>query len=1332
MTKKVLALLLSVLMLIGMFPMSAAAATAPAALDIATLASEGKFSNDTGEYVLQDHLEIASNILISSGSVVINLNGKTLTLKQTGSTTDESGVAAIKVDSGATLEIKDSVGGGKITRADGRQYYVVENNGSTTLTSGTIELPATESSAIINRSATGGQAATLTVDGGSVNSSYIAIKNDRKDNTCQEPVLTINDGSFVGTGGDQVIQNWGKATITDGKFHGCVATWSDGNVEVGNTTISGGSFDLTGSKITPQAVLALFVKKDSPNGAKLQVTEGANITVSTSGIDTPVVAYVTYEGGYANKTVQETVPDGSTLEIASGSFSGPVMPGYLAEDLQYEAKSKTGDTPYSYHKTLSDATAAASNGGEVALVAGDKAEVTDRVYGLQAKGADAKFTTTTKLENGIYEVEVSGTAKPSNSGEAPGTDYWFGVGFDRPSDDYTEVWYYTGSTDGTYTAEAEFTKNSSEAGNFDLFDIGGTKTGHGYAFWGSANLDEADGIYRVLKWVKADGSALYEVYHITWNVEKEGIVLKMAEVGFEATESGAKSTVGSKFNGVNGGTLNPNDAVANTLWATFTLTGDVKGTETITATITNTTTNVTYTETITPSAGSKGGIVYISFEPTHQGGKKFTTGNVGGVYSITAEIDGVADDPKTIDIYEVVAVNGDEKTATFSTDASSLNTEPAALEDTETEEFTGWSAAEKSNADHTATYTAQWEPIENDGCQCPECKDDPECTCGATCDGECADCPVCNPVVPPCDCENCRGGEGCNCDENCAGDGTCECPSCQPLRGDPAEETWVYGISPNGQPTDPRPTVTVTADDDEADKYDVVISDYEVSPTKGGAPNSAYWIGVGIVAPEGYELDGDAEEFWAVDGQSQEVAEGYTLWIAYDPENPTKSVTKTIVWVDEAGNEVTETYTFTFGANITTSGVLVTLSEVGFAATAAQAEDDIDAALADINPTLNWKAQGIADNTIWATFKLDGSDTDKIQVNVTFKKGDTTKYTEEITPSTSTSKGGVALISFEPTHAGDIFDPVEGEYTITVEIVDGVADAPQTIKIYKVTVDANGGTWGEDVEVPADYYTAKPDSTVQPTVQPEAPEGKTFDKWEPITDEAAYTITYKAQWKSNSTGGTTIIPDDDGDETEAPAYNNCPKDGTCPVADFTDTDPTAWYHNAVHFVLDNGLMSGNGNGTFTPDSTLTRAMLVQILYNLEGKPADIGPVSFTDVDATDWYSDAVRWAASHGVVAGNGDGTFSPEASITREQVAVIFRNYVKNYLGKSVTMAERTDISKYTDAGKASRWAVDALKWAVGTGLISGTSSTTLEPTAKSTRAQAASILMKYCENIA
>ena len=176
----------------------------------------------------------------------------------------------------------------------------------------------------------------------------------------------------------------------------------------------------------------------------------------------------------------------------------------------------------------------------------------------------------------------------------------------------------------------------------------------------------------------------------------------------------------------------------------------------------------------------------------------------------------------------------------------------------------------------------------------------------------------------------------------------------------------------------------------------------------------------------------------------------------------------------------------------------------------------------------------------------------------------------------------------------------------------------------------------------------------------------------------------------------------------------------CPCDDYSDLDKTAWYHDGVDYALNNGLMNGVGDGKFDPDGKLTRAMLVTILYRHEEEP-DIADATnpFTDVPADKWYTNAVIWAASEGIVNGVTETTFSPDATITREQIATILYRYA----GKPDATG---DLSTYPDEVAVSTYAVDAMRWAVGMGIINGMDGK-LAPQSSATRAQIATILYRY-----
>ncbi len=178
---------------------------------------------------------------------------------------------------------------------------------------------------------------------------------------------------------------------------------------------------------------------------------------------------------------------------------------------------------------------------------------------------------------------------------------------------------------------------------------------------------------------------------------------------------------------------------------------------------------------------------------------------------------------------------------------------------------------------------------------------------------------------------------------------------------------------------------------------------------------------------------------------------------------------------------------------------------------------------------------------------------------------------------------------------------------------------------------------------------------------------------------------------------------------------------------FTDAAADAWYYDAVDYVYQNGLMTGTSATTFAPDGTMTRAMLVTILHRQAGAPQVNYALPFDDVAEGAWYSEAVRWAASEGIVTGTSATAFEPNAPITREQFAAILYRYAQK-TGADVSAGEDTNILSYADALDVSEYAVPAMQWACGAGVIQG-SGANLNPKDGATRAEAAAMLMRFCE---
>lgn len=182
---------------------------------------------------------------------------------------------------------------------------------------------------------------------------------------------------------------------------------------------------------------------------------------------------------------------------------------------------------------------------------------------------------------------------------------------------------------------------------------------------------------------------------------------------------------------------------------------------------------------------------------------------------------------------------------------------------------------------------------------------------------------------------------------------------------------------------------------------------------------------------------------------------------------------------------------------------------------------------------------------------------------------------------------------------------------------------------------------------------------------------------------------------------------------------------------FTDVVAGTWYYGAAAYAYNNGLFAGMTPTTFAPNATMTRAMLVSVLWRLAGAPAPKAPNTFVDVPDGAWYTDAVTWAAENGVVSGIGGSRFDPSGFVTREQTAEILYNYAH---GKGYDVSARADLTAFPDAASVSGWAEEALSWANAAGLINGTvrdGQTILDPQGSASRAQVAMILMNYVEHV-
>ena len=244
------------------------------------------------------------------------------------------------------------------------------------------------------------------------------------------------------------------------------------------------------------------------------------------------------------------------------------------------------------------------------------------------------------------------------------------------------------------------------------------------------------------------------------------------------------------------------------------------------------------------------------------------------------------------------------------------------------------------------------------------------------------------------------------------------------------------------------------------------------------------------------------------------------------------------------------------------------------------------------------------------------------------------------------------------------------------------------------------------------------------TVTPKPDEGYTVDRIT-VTDASGNAVEVKFNGD-----GTYSFTQPSGAVTITATFkvltgaSECPRDASCPMSGYTDLNMEAWYHDGIHYCLDEGLMDGVGTGLFAPNATTSRAMIVTILWRLRGSPEAEAAEMFTDVAPGDWYADAIAWATSEGVAEGYEDGSFRPNDAITREQLAAMLWRYAGSPGSDGA-------LSAFVDWADTSSWAQQALSWAVAQGLITGVDSDSLSPKGQATRAQTATILMRFAQSI-
>ena len=310
---------------------------------------------------------------------------------------------------------------------------------------------------------------------------------------------------------------------------------------------------------------------------------------------------------------------------------------------------------------------------------------------------------------------------------------------------------------------------------------------------------------------------------------------------------------------------------------------------------------------------------------------------------------------------------------------------------------------------------------------------------------------------------------------------------------------------------------------------------------------------------------------------------------------------------------------------------------------------------------------------------------------------------------------------------GDVIERLPaGAYLVRyAETETSFAGADTTVVIapgepITVTFDSNGGTAVEAQTVSRNGTVTRPEGIRR--------EGYQFAGWyrDPgftasydFTKPVTGNLTLYAKWVQDSGKDD---PDDGKDDPQNPPSH------ACPSKEFHDLDVGAWYHEDTDFVLSHQLMKGTEEAIFSPDEPLTRGMLVAILYRSEGEPQTGKAHTFTDVEPGAYYEKAVSWAQEQGVVKGVSETEFAPNDPITREQIAAILYRFA-GYKGRDLSAGENTNILSYSDFDHISEYAIPALQWAAGMGVICGKTEATLNPQDSATRAEIAALLHRFLE---
>ena len=349
---------------------------------------------------------------------------------------------------------------------------------------------------------------------------------------------------------------------------------------------------------------------------------------------------------------------------------------------------------------------------------------------------------------------------------------------------------------------------------------------------------------------------------------------------------------------------------------------------------------------------------------------------------------------------------------------------------------------------------------------------------------------------------------------------------------------------------------------------------------------------------------------------------------------------------------------------------------------------------------------------------------------------DTEQPIDEIGKTVTAAPKTYEGYTYNPNAAGTVASGTLTEIRDAADIV--TLKLYYDLTVYTVTVEIEGS--GTAAASPA---SATAGTEIRLTADPGG--SYHFDGWEIVSgnitiENNAFSmpdenVTVRAVFARDASGGSSGTEGGHTGDDEAGEEDSDSPSGSIGVQEeadspFTDVLPGDWFYNDVMFVWENGLMDGTGAVTFSPNVPITRAQVALIFFRLAGSPEVTGDNPFTDVEnspATAWYYDAALWAHQRGIVAGYADHTWHPGDPVSREQLAVMFRNYA-NYRGYDLTAAD--DLSGYVDAGEVSEWAKESVRWAADRGMMNGRNSAVLNPTGIVTRAQAAAMLCRFIES--